>query len=603
MKLSKYILGGIVVAMSFAGASCVDDLNVTPDDPNIKTEPTEKSDIDGYLASVYYDLYTDGGLSLSDGGRGVFTRCHGDLNEITADELFISEKWQDPGYQVLNKNTWSDTNEWIYAAFSRENHLAKIASTFIAVLHQYGPQWYTAEEISAMDAEARVLRGYAYYQNIDLFGRGPWIDENSPTGATPPTYDRKQLFEAVVADLSANVDNLIPAAQQTYGRISREAGYMLLAKLYLNAEVYTGTAMYKECAEALKNVVNTGITLAPEYKYLFCASNDKYVGGNGEIIWGLPQDRNHLTTWGGTTELTCASYMEADTVDSNLSRQLLALDFPGTPWSGLRVRPELSKALEKETKRNLLYRGDYQMEIPDLVSYKENSCGYMLIKYSFATEDNYGNPAAVAKFDQVKEFNNNLQHIKGLPADVKAALTAAVNKAFTDENDGHLYNLPAIDKAKLMEAFNKAVADDKDLKKEDAEKMLMAFPTASSTDQMSGVDYPVFRLADAYLMLAECQMRGVECNGFYYFNEVRKRAGMPTIANPSASDILHERQCELYAEGYRRSDLIRFNRYTGSNYLWSWKGGEYTGAPIDATRALFPIPYQYVITVGQNPGY
>lgn len=554
MKLSKYILGGIVAAMGLIGTSCVDDLNVKPDDPNTNTEPTSKEDIEGYFASVYYDLYTDLGLSLSDGGRGVFTRCHGDLNEITSDELFISEKWQDPGYQVLNKNTWSDTNEWIYAAFSRENHLAKIASTFIQALHQYGPQWFTADEITAMDAEARVLRAYAYYQNIDLFGMGPWIDENSVTGATPPTYNRQQLFDAAVADLSAYVGNLIPAAQQTYGRISREAGYMLLAKFYLNAEVYTGKAMYKECADALKNVVNSGIQLAPEYKYLFCASNDKYVGGTGEIIWGLPQDRNMLTTWGGTTELTCAAYMEADDAGTGLSRELLRLNFPGTPWAGLRMRPELSKALLNEPKRGLFYAGSYQIEIPDLTAYSESSCGYMMTKFSFSTEDDYDNAAKVAAFDEAA-------------------------------------------------AFNKALDEDKSLSQADRDALYKPYPTPDETNQMSAVDYPVFRLADAYLMLAECQMRGVECNGNYYFNEVRKRAGMPTISAPSANDILHERMVELYGEGQRRSDLIRFNRYTGSTYLWSWKGGEFTGAPIDAYRAVFPIPYQYEITVGQNPGY
>lgn len=551
MKFSKYLAGSVIAVASLMASSCVDDLNVEPNDPNVNTVPSSKEDMLGYLAAVYYDLYTDAGLSLSDGGRGVFTRCHFDLNEITSDELFISEKWQDPGYQVLNKNIWTDTNEWIYAAFSRENHTCKIASAFIQAIHEYGPAWFTEEEIKQMDAEARALRAYAYYQNIDLFGRGPWIDENSSTGATPPTYDRKQLFEATVADLTAYVDNLLPAAQQTYGRLSREAGYMILAKLYLNAEVYTGTAMWQQCADALKNVVATGIQLAPEYKYLFCASNSKYVG-NGEIIFGLPQDRNRLTSWGGTTELTCAAYMEADDSDTPLARQLLMLNFPGTPWSGLRVRPELSKALKGDPRR-LIYEGSYQEDIPDLTAYNETSCGYMLVKYTFTTEDDYYNEALVNKFDEVYAWNND-------PA---------------NEND------PEYPKA---------------------------YPQATSPDQMSEVDLPVFRLADAYLMLAECQLNGANVNingldGYAYFNMVRDRVGLAPIAQPTANEILHERQCELYAEGFRRSDLIRFNRYTGSNYLWSWKGGDFTGTAIHDTRAVFPIPYQYVITVGQNAGY
>ena len=120
---------------------------------------------------------------------------------------------------------------------------------------------------------------------------------------------------------------------------------------------------------------------------------------------------------------------------------------------------------------------------------------------------------------------------------------------------------------------------------------------------MSETDYPVFRLADAYLMLAECQLHGVNCNGYGYLNKVRARVGLAPLSNPAASEVLAERQRELYMEGHRRSDLIRFGLYTGSSYLWSWKGGVYTGASIPEYRALFPIPYQYVATVGQNPGY
>lgn len=519
MKFTKYLAMGAVAVSSMLATSCVGDLNVTPDDPNLKLSPNSKSEMEGMLSSLYYNLLTGDGLSVSDGGAGSFTRCHFNLQEIVADECFISDKWNDPGYTVLNFNTWGNDNEWIYAAFSRENNLCKVASVYIRDLHEYGPAYYTEAEIKALDAEARTLRAYAYYMNIDLFGRGPWVDENSPTGAIPPTYDRKQLFDATVADLKAHVGNLIPAAQQVYGRLSREAGYMLLAKLYLNAEVYTGTPMWKECADALQHVVGTGLELAPEYKYLFCASNDKYVG-NGEIIWGVPQRIGFCETYGGTTYLTAACWMEPDDDDTALAAKLKELNNFGTPWSGLRLRPELSKALKGDNRR-LIYEGSYQEDIPDLAAYDETSCGYMLIKYTNTTEDDYYNTAG-------------------------------------EQNNG---------------------------------------------SQMSDTDYPIFRLADAYLMLAECQMHGVNCNGYEYLNKVRARAGMAPLSNPSASELLKERMCELYMEGHRRSDLIRFKHYTGSTYNWSWKGGVYEGVSIPDYRSVYPVPYQYVATVGQNPGY
>jgi len=270
MKFTNHILAGCVALMAFAGTSCVGDLDLTPNDPNIKLELTTQAEWDGFLGRIYANLYRDDIISTSNGGAGTFTRTHFNLNEIVADECFISEAWNDPGYQPLNKNQWSPDNEWIYAAFAREFFNAKMAAEFMSGMRSQGAALFDEAEVNARIAEASALRGLAYYQMIDLFGRGPWIDESSTTGATPPTYDRKQLFDAITAELETYVPMLKPAAEQAYGRVSREAGYMLLAKLYLNAEVYTGPPMWRECAEACKQVVSTGITLAPEYKFLFC---------------------------------------------------------------------------------------------------------------------------------------------------------------------------------------------------------------------------------------------------------------------------------------------------------------------------------------------
>ena len=119
MKFNKYIMSGCVALMAFAGTSCVGDLDLTPNDPNIKLELTSQAEWDGFLGRLYGNLYRDDIISTSDGGAGTFTRTHFNLNEIVADECFISEAWNDPGYQPLNKNQWSPDNEWIYAAFAR----------------------------------------------------------------------------------------------------------------------------------------------------------------------------------------------------------------------------------------------------------------------------------------------------------------------------------------------------------------------------------------------------------------------------------------------------------------------------------------------------
>ncbi len=556
MKISKYMAYGVVALAAVAATSCTDDLNVEPTDPDTKVNLSSKDEYMQVLASVYNDLITGEGLNVSDGGAGSWTRCHFNLQELPTDECFISYAWNDPGYEVLNFSTWGNVNEWVYAAYSRENHLAKIASAFIEVLNGAPAEYFNDSEKAAMDAEARTLRAFANWNLIDLFGRGPWITEESQTGVAPETYDRKQMFEATVADLKSCVDNLIPADRQTYGRISREAGYMLLAKLYLNAEVYTGTPMWQECADALANVVGTGIQLAPEYKYLFCADNDRYVG-NGEIIWGLPCDQNRTMTYGATTYLTAAAWLRTADAD-----ELARLNSFGDPWTGLRLRPELSKALKNDPRR-MIYEGSFQEDIPDLSATDDKSCGYMLTKYRNTTSTDYNNDIII---------NNNKQ--------VDADLAAVDGDASLSQ-------------------------EQKDAKKAEIEKRRMAFNNGS---QISNIDYPIFRLADAYLMLAECQLHGINVNingknGYDYLNEVRARVALDPISAPSATDILHERQCELYMEGHRRTDLIRFGRFAGGSYRWSWKGGVYEGAAIPDYRNLYAIPYQYENTVGQNPGY
>src|SRR5690606_12271725 len=128
-------------------------------------------------------------------------------------------------------------------------------------------------------------------------------------------------------------------------------------------------------------------------------------------------------------------------------------------------------------------------------------------------------------------------------------------------------------------------------------------------------DYPMFRLADAYLMFAEAVLRGGsggtlgEAVG--YINQIRERAYGDASGNIAQNDltldfILDERARELYWEGHRRTDLIRFGKFTGSSYLWPWKGNVAEGTATPAHLDLFPIPEVDRAAnpnLEQNPGY
>lgn len=528
MKFFKYIaLGSMALSLGVGASSCVDDLDVTPDDPNKKTELTTPDEWYGYFSSLYGNLRYEGGLTPAgvDGGAGTWMRCHWNLQTITADEAIIISKWNDPGYNDLKFNTWLTDNTWMFMAYQREATSAKLCSEFLSKVDGAKACGVSEDLIAQMKSEARVLRAYCYYNMIDLFGKGPWITTQA-VGENAPVLERPELFAAVTAELEdvINNGNLVPSANQEYLRLSKEAARMLLAKLYLNAEVYAGTPMYDKCAEQCKEILKTVNTLAPEYKYLFCASNDKYVNKGGEILWAIPQDANRMTTWGGTTYLTAGAYFSS--AGDDVLNRLGALG--QTPWEGVKVRPELPQVFDKDgssrtgDSRYLFYEGTYNEGVEDLDNYDETSDGYMCVKYTYTREEDYENTANVAL-----------------------------------------------------------------------------------TNQVCDTDYPLFRLADTYLMLAECQFRGVSDAdpGYTYFNKVRTRAGLFELTPTTADQILNERQRELYWEGHRRSDLIRFGKYTGNVYNWSWKGGIYEGKSIEAFRKVFAIPYQYVSTVGQNEGY
>ena len=521
MKISKYITLGAIAMLLGINTSCVGDLNVKPDDENKLTDLTTKEQWMGYFGSIYGNLIYEGNLTPSgvDGGAGIFSRCHWNLQELCTDEVSLMSSWNDPGYPDLKFNTWTADNTWAFMCFQREASTARQCIQFITKLNEEGKGFFSEEEVNAMVAETRTIHALCYYYMIDLFGRGPWLDESVPITVTPPTYDRKQLFDATVAELIdvINSGNLKPAKEQVYGRVSREAARMLLAKLYLNAEVYTGTAMYDKCAEQCKEILKTIPDLAETYKYLFCMTNDKYARNGGEIIWALPEDENYAQSYGGTTYLSAAAFFAS--IDEE---ELKILGNPNSKWNGLKVKPELLDAFEVDDLRYLFYAGNFNREVRDLGNTSAEGDGYMCVKYPVTNEDDYYN-------------KNNKSH---------------------------------------SIVFNNA-------------------------------DVPLFRLADTYLMLSECQLRGVQDAdpGFKLFNAVRKRAGLEPNPYPSLDDVLKERTCELYWEGHRRSDLIRFGLFTGSAYLWSWKGGIYEGTGIDSFRNVFAIPYQYVSTVGQNPGY
>lgn len=527
MKLNKYLIfGGILFTMGLT--SCVGDLNVEPQDETKKMELVSKEEYLQDLAGCYYGLVKEGGINTgATGGEGVYTRLIFNMQELCSDECVIAQNWNDAGIDEMVYAIPGSDNHWVEDMYARLLAHIAICNQFLKDINNAG-EFFSEAEIQEMKAEVRVLRDLAYYNMIDLWGRGPWTDEGSTVGATPPTYDRQQLFDAVVSDLLEAIPLVNPASQQEYGRVSREAGYALLAKLYLNAEIYIGKGMWQECVDACQNIINSGLTLCPDYKYLFCTTNERHVASStygvaNELIWVVPENDITMQCWGGTTYLSVGAY--SSSMPAELKTRLAC---SGGPWQGPHMRPEtVNNFTDPDDQRALFYGEMFNLNLESLVAWgDEGTDGYMCIKYTYTTEDDYYNEAG---------------------------------------------------------------------------KM--------SANDFNSTDTPIFRLADIYLMMVECEINGATVSGgsMQYLQAVQKRAGIAD-ANisktlPTKRELLDERNRELYWESHRRSDMIRLGFYTGTAYNWQWKGGIYEGTSIPENRKLMPIPPAYVSTLGQNPGY
>jgi hypothetical protein len=136
--------------------------------------------------------------------------------------------------------------------------------------------------------------------------------------------------------------------------------------------------------------------------------------------------------------------------------------------------------------------------------------------------------------------------------------------------------------------------------------------SAAQRNDIPDTDFPMFRLSDVYLMYAECAVRGAAgadmTTAVGYINKLRNRAQAATISasNMNLNFILDERARELFWECHRRTDLIRFGKFTGADKIWQWKGGTENGTATASFRDLMPIPAKTIQanpTLKQNPGY
>ncbi|MHA6248344.1 RagB/SusD family nutrient uptake outer membrane protein [Pontibacter sp. CAU 1760] len=529
--MNKRYIASIVMSglLSLTAVSCTSELDQTP--PYEVTSATVYKDFSNYkqvLAKLYagYALTGQQGpagdpdITGGDEGFSSYLRQYWQLQELPTDEAVIG--WGDAGLPDLHDMDWTPNNQFITAMFARIYYQVSLTNEFIrettdAKLSDRGISGTNAELAREYRAEARFLRALSYYHALDLFGNVPFVTEkDAVTSFLPAQISRADLFDYVEAELLAIQDELINPMQNEYARADQAAAWMLLAKLYLNAEVYTGTARYNDAVTYSQKVIDAGFTLEPNYENLFLADNNKAKG----IIFPIAFDGLRTQTYGGTTYLVHAP------VGGSMSAESFGID---GGWAGLRTTAKIVELFPTATglidERAMFHTDGQSREINDIGQF---SNGYPITKYKNVT--------------------------------ASGQVGSHPGKVFVD------------------------------------------------------TDYPMFRLADAYLMYAEAVLRGGNgdrTRALQLVNALRERAYNSPVGNITAGEltlpfILDERARELSWEAQRRTDLIRFGLFTGSQYLWPWKGGVKNGKAVEEWRRLYPIPTADMIAnpnLIQNTGY
>jgi hypothetical protein len=242
-----------------------------------------------------------------DEGFSQYLRLLWEAQELPTDEAVIG--WGDVGLPELNTQMWAASNSFVVAMYYRSFFQIGMANQFLrettdAKLDARGNVSAALKTtIKQYRAEARFLRALAYWHGLDLFGSIPLVTDEDPLGSTPPGQaTRTEIFNYVVSELNA-IKAELPAGTGNYGRATKGAAAMLLAKLYLNAAVYTGTAKYAEALAATQEVIGSGYTLDTNWRRIFSADNHT----SPEIIFPITQDGLKTQTWGGMTFLIHAS--------------------------------------------------------------------------------------------------------------------------------------------------------------------------------------------------------------------------------------------------------------------------------------------------------
>lgn len=564
--MKKFIKIGVFAVLTVFGmTACVGDLDVESIDPN----NVSAINPDQLLGKIYATLGTtgqqgpagNGDIEGLDEGTSSLYRMTYELNEFPSDQVFWI--WPDVGVDDVRKATWTSDNALVRGAYCRYIFDITLCNTY---LDSY------AELDAAKTAEVRFIRALNYWYLLDMFGACPFnITEDEMAAYAkagelmgeyedyPKMISRKNLYDWIEAELLDIEDKLTVDRNTFYYRVDKVAAQMLLARLYLNAQVYTadpaqeyaiasGTAQWAKAAEYAKKVMDA-TTLASQYKYLFMGDNDNRSAVNDaykEIILPVAQEGSHIQSYGASLFLLASFY--TDGLPSwgitqswkcmRTRKQLVSLFFPtAANWN-------VPTAMENPTGW-FTTNEDLMAEIA--------KCPYPLGDATLLTAKANDDRALFCNY---REYNDSSLIICNLNRE------NATDKFFSGW---------------LCTKFTNEMADP------DRER--------THTDQPD-MDLPLMRAAEAYLTYAEAQFRlGNTADALTTINELRARANATELTSVTENTLRDEWGREFFAEGRRRTDLVRLDMFVGKKYGWEFKAGNQFGQKaIESHRVVFPLP-------------
>ncbi len=530
-KYIKHIAPAAAMLLT-AGLTSCNYLDVTPIDPNSVMVPDEPALYSKCYATMALAGNTgaDGDCDIDrlDGGTTGFVRQMWNLNELTTDEAICA--WGDPGIPEFNFNTYDASHPMVEGFYNRLYASIAYCNHYLDVC---------GGNDATRTAEVRFLRAMYYYFLMDCFGNVPFATELM--SEPPSQIKRADLFKWIEGELKDVKGQLLEPAARTsadaqYGRADQDAANLLLARMYLNAKVYTGEEKWTEALEYAKLVINgphklwTGDANGwTAYQMLFMGDNGES-GASREAILPLKQDGVTTTSYGTSMFIMSSCWKDDMDTQSNFG-----VDFTNC-WAGNRARSQFVK---------LFFQGG---NVPE----------------EMGTDD----MVAQAGDDRALFFGVGRELVVSTPGEFTSGYSVAkFRNAYSNGDTPH-------------------------------------------NNKFVDIDYFLMRSAEAYLIAAEADARlhnnVTTSEGAGYINQLRNRAHAATAETYTTRQILDERSRELYYEGFRRTDLIRYGLYHSSEYMWDWKGGALAGAPFDEARSLYAIPAEDMNAnpnLTQNPGY